>query len=187
MNDLELIHQLKQGNETAFKELVELYKNKIFYTVLNILQDTLEAEDTTQETFIQVYQSVHSFKQESSLNTWIYKIAVRKALEKLRKKKVKQKLVEILTLKKAGANNASSSIFYHPGIALEHKEKSAILFKAIHSLSTNQHIAFTLIKVEGVSYKQASEYMQLSIKAIESLVNRAKMNLQKKLEHYYKQ
>ena len=68
LNEQELIQQLKQGNEPAFRWLVENYRNRVFHTVLNILQDTKEAEDAAQETFIQVFESVGAFKEESSLN-----------------------------------------------------------------------------------------------------------------------
>ncbi|MEO6613763.1 MAG: sigma-70 family RNA polymerase sigma factor [Chitinophagaceae bacterium] len=85
MNEQELIQQLRQGDEPAFRWLVENYRNRVFHTVLNILQDTKEAEDAAQDTFIQVFESVSRFKEESSLSTWIYRIAVRKALDKLRR------------------------------------------------------------------------------------------------------
>ena len=86
MNEQELIQQLRQRDESAFRQLVESYRNKVYNTVLNILQDTSEAEDSAQEVFIQVYESISSFKEESSLSTWIYRIAVRKALDKLRRR-----------------------------------------------------------------------------------------------------
>jgi RNA polymerase sigma factor (sigma-70 family) len=69
----------------------------------------------------------------------------------------------------------------HPGIKLEDKEAAAMLYKAIDSLNPNQRVAFTLIKLDEISYAEASEMMDLSIKAIESLVSRAKENIKKKL------
>jgi RNA polymerase sigma-70 factor (ECF subfamily) len=69
----------------------------------------------------------------------------------------------------------------HPGIKLEDKETAAMLYKAIDSLNPNQRVAFTLIKLDEISYAEASEMMDLSIKAIESLVSRAKENIKKKL------
>lgn len=75
--------------------------------------------------------------------------------------------------------------FHHPGIISENKEKAAVLFKAIESLPEKQRIAFTLIKVQGMNYEEACEIMQQNIKAVESLITRAKTNLQKTLESYY--
>ena len=160
-----MIIQLVQKDEAAFKWLVEAYRNKVYNTVLNILQDEAEADDSAQEVFIQVYESISSFKQESSLSTWIYRIAVRKALDKLRKRKTRKQLNKFLPWwmpeeKKSGRN------FYHPGVTLENKQKAAVLFKAIDSLPEKQKLAITLIKVQGMNYEEASTIMDQSIKAI---------------------
>ncbi len=186
MNEQELIQQLRQKNEPAFRWLVENYRNRVFHTVLNILQDTKEAEDAAQETFIQVFESIRSFKEESSLSTWIFRIAVRKALDKLRRRKTRQRLHQILPWWMPDEKKSTDASFHHPGIAVENKEKAAILFKAIESLPEKQKLAFTLIKVQGMNYEEACELMQQNIKAVESLITRAKQNLQKLLEDYYK-
>ena len=93
MNEKELISCLKLGEELAFKLLVEKYQDRVYNSILNILQNADEAEDAAQETFIQVYESINGFKEESSLATWIYRIAIRKALEKIRKQKNRQRLL----------------------------------------------------------------------------------------------
>jgi RNA polymerase sigma factor (sigma-70 family) len=186
LNEQELIQQLRQKNEQAFRWLVENYRNRVFHTVLNILQDTKEAEDAAQETFIQVFESVRSFKEESSLSTWVYRIAVRKALDKIRRKKTRQKLRRVLPWWMPEEKKSTEASFHHPGIAAENKEKAAVLFKAIEALPEKQKLAFTLIKVQGMNYEEACELMQQNIKAVESLITRAKLNLQKQLEHYYK-
>ncbi len=185
MSEQELIQQLRQGNEPAFRWLVENYRNRVFHTVLNILQDTKEAEDAAQETFIQVFESIGSFKEESSLSTWIYRIATRKALDKIRRRKTRQKLHKFLPWWMPEEKKSTDESFHHPGIATENKEKAAVLFKAIESLPEKQKLAFTLIKVQGMNYEEACEVMQQNIKAVESLISRAKVNLQKQLEEYY--
>src|SRR5258705_6258462 len=186
LNEQELIEQLRQGDEPAFRWLVENYRNRVFHTALNILQDTKEAEDAAQETFIQVFESIRSFKEESSLSTWIYRIAVRKALDKIRRKKTRQRLHQILPWWMPDEKKSTDISFQHPRIVAENKEKAAVLFKAIESLPEKQKLAFTLIKVQGMNYEEACEIMQQNIKAVESLISRAKMNLQKQLEDYYK-
>lgn len=146
-----------------------------------MVQDVDEAQDTAQDVFIQVFESVKEFRGESSLSTWIYRIAVRKALDKIRKRERKQGLFQWIT----GGKEDQDIHFNHPGILLENKERAALLFKAIRSLPEKQRIAFTLIKVQKMSYQEAEEILQQNIKGIESLVSRAKQNLQKKLQHYY--
>lgn len=186
MNEQELIQQLRQGNEPAFRWLVETYRNRVYSTVLNILQDDKEAEDTTQDTFIQVFKSVNSFKEKAALSTWIYSIAVRKALDKIRRRKTRQKLQQLLPWWMPAEINSYNESFHHPGILAENKEKAAVLFKAIQSLPEKQQLAFTLIKVQGMNYEDACSILQQNVKAVESLVSRAKVNLQKQLEGYYK-
>ncbi|MGB3152996.1 MAG: RNA polymerase sigma factor [Chitinophagaceae bacterium] len=186
LNEQELIQELRQGNEPAFRWLVDNYRNRVFHTVLNILQDNSEAEDAAQETFIQVFESVGKFKEESSLSTWIYRIAVRKALDKIRRRKTRQKLHTILPWWMPEEKKSSEESFQHPGVVAENKEKAAVLFKAIESLPEKQKLAFTLIKVQGMKYEEACEIMQQNSKAVESLITRAKVNLQKQLEAYYK-
>jgi len=185
LNEQELILQLRQGNEPAFRWLVNHYRNRVFHTLLNIVQDTRETEDAAQEVFIQVYESIHSFKEESSLSTWIYRIAVRKGLDKLRRRKSRQRLRQVLPWWMPEEKRSAEDHFYHPGIVVENKEKASVLFKAIDSLPEKQKVAFTLIKVQGMSYEEACAVMEQNIKAVESLVTRAKGNLQKKLESYY--
>lgn len=186
MNEQELIQKLRQGSEPAFRWLVDNYRNRVYHTVLNILQDSKEAEDAAQETFIQVFESVETFKEESSLSTWIYRIGVRKALDKIRRRKTRQRLHRVLPWWMPEEKRSNDDMFHHPGIVTENKEKAAILFKAIESLPEKQRLAFTLIKVQGMNYEEACGIMQQNIKAVESLITRAKLNLQKILEDYYK-
>ena len=186
MNENELINGLRQKDEDSFRWLVENYRNRVFGTILNIVQDKIDAEDGAQEVFIQVYESIQGFKEESSLSTWIYRIAVRKALDKLRRRKTRQRLNQWLPGIVTDEKKETAEEFHHPGIALENKEKASVIFKAINSLPEKQKIAFTLIKVQGMSYDEAGMILQQSIKAMESLISRAKVNLQKQLEYYYK-
>ena len=181
----ELIANLKLGNANAFKVLVENYQDRVYYSVLNILHNAAEAEDTAQETFIQVYESINGFKEDSSLATWIYRIAIRKALEKIRKQKNRKRLHAIVPWWMPSEEKSVDAACLNPGISNENKEKATLLFKAISELPHNQRVAFTLIRVQGMKHEEVSEIMQLSIKAIESLLSRAKDNLKNKLKNYY--
>ena len=185
MIEKELISSLKLGEELAFKLLVENYQDRVYYSVLNILHNAEEAEDTTQETFIQVFESIKGFKEESSLATWIYRIAVRKALEKIRKQKNRKRINAIVPWWMPSEEKSVDAAYLNPGISNENKEKASIIFKAISQLPNNQRIAFTLIRVQGMKHEEVSEIMQLGIKAIESLLSRARENLKSKLNFYY--
>jgi RNA polymerase sigma-70 factor (ECF subfamily) len=186
LNEKDLINRLRQKDEESFRWLVEHYRNRVFSSILNIVQNKVDAEDAAQEVFIQIYESISEFKEESSLSTWIYKIAVRKAIDKLRRRKTRQRLNQFFPGLLHDEGKETHSEFHHPGIALENKEKASALFKAISSLPEKQRLAFTLIKVHGMSYDEAGLILQQSIKAMESLISRAKVNLQKRLEKFYR-
>jgi RNA polymerase sigma-70 factor (ECF subfamily) len=181
-----LIEKLRQGDEAAFREIVETWKNLVYNTALGILQNAEDSEDVTQEVFVQVFESIKTFKAESKLSTWLYRITVSKALDHLRRKKRKKRFAYIQSLFGAGGETViETPDFNHPGIALDNKERAAILFKAIDQLPENQKIAFTLHKVEGLSYQEISDVMKTSVSSVESLMHRAKNNLKKLLHDHY--
>ncbi len=186
LNEQDLIHQLKQGSEPAFAFLVNSYKNRLYSAVLNILQDKDDTEDALQETFIQVHESIAMFREDSTLSTWIYRIAVRKALEKLRRRKTRQRIQSIVPWWMPKEKSPDANLHLNEGIEIEQKEQAQALFKAINLLPAKQKIAFTLIQVQGMKYEEACDVMQMGVKAIESLNSRAKENLRKKLVAYYK-
>lgn len=178
-----LVERLKQGDQTAFKYIVDTYQNMVYNTCLSIVKSEEDAEDLAQEVFVQVYQSVHSFKGESKFSTWLYRIATTKSLDHERKKKRKKRFGFVKSIFGEDAQvEINPPDFNHPGVVLDKKERAAILFKAVDKLPDNQRVAFVLSKVEGRSYQEISEIMGTTISAIESLLHRAKNNLRKILE-----
>lgn len=188
MDERLLIERLKKKDNSAFKEIVEAKHVMVYNTVLGILQNIEDAEDVAQDVFVQAYESIDGFKQESKLSTWLYRIAISKAMDHLRHKKRKKRFAFIESL--FGKNDElvnDPPDFFHPGIVLENKQNAAVLFKAIKTLPENQHTAFILNKIEGLSYGEISDVMKLSVSAIDSLLQRAKTNLRKSLTKYYEQ
>jgi len=170
-----------------FGELYEKHNNMVYNLCLKYLQNIEDAEDVTQEVFISIHKSLHQFKGESKLSTWIYRIAVTKSLEFIRMKNRKKRFAFFQTIfaNENGEIKIEASHFHHPGVALENKERAAIIFKAIDKLPENQKTAFILSKLEELSYAEISEIMKVSLSSVESLLFRAKQNLQKLLGDYY--
>ncbi len=188
MNELELIQQLRAGDELAFKSLVENYQDLVYNTALGVVQNSEDAEDVAQEVFIQVFRSIDQFKGDARLSTWIYRITTTKALDHIRSRKRKKRFAFITSL--FGANDElihEPVDFQHPGVTLDRKEQAALLFRMIEQLPDNQKVAFTLHKTEELSYQEIADVMQLSVSAVESLLFRARQNLRKLLEKYYAQ
>jgi len=180
------VSQLKQGDEAAFRFIVDTWQNMVYNTALGIVQSAEDAEDIAQDVFVQVYQSISSFKGDSKFSTWLYRIAITKSLDHERRKKRKKRFAFVKSL----FGEESQVVvhppdFHHPGVVLDKKEDATALFKAIAVLPENQRIAFTLHKVEGLSYQEVSEIMKTTVSSVESLMHRAKGNLKKELENYF--
>lgn len=187
MNQPELIVQLQQGDETAFKKLVDEWQHMVYNTALSIVQNEEDADDITQEVFIQVFRSVGSFKGDSKFSTWLYRITVSKALDHEKKMKRQKRFGFVQQLFGVSAvEQKQVTEFNHPGVQLEKKEKANELFSALKLIPDNQRIAFTLHNLEGQSYREIAEIMNTSLFAVESLIGRAKTNLKKELSKYYK-
>ena len=159
----------------------------MFNTAIGFLQHAEEAEDITQEIFIDVFQSIKNFKEQSSLSTWLYRITVNRCLDVIRSRKRHKRFGFLTSLfhEESGEVLHEVSHFDHPGIVLEKKEKARYLFKAIESLPENQKTAFILSQTEEIPQKEIADIMHCSVKAVESLIQRAKANLRKELEKMY--
>lgn len=187
LDELNCINRIKNGDTQAFRELVEHFRDRVFNTSLGLLQNCEDAEDVSQEVFLEIYQSLRQFRGASKLSTWIYRIVLRKSLEHIRSAKRKKRagLMADLFGKENHLPVTNSSPFYHPGVKLENKERAAVLFEAISRLPDNQRMAFTMHKLESLNYSEIAEIMKISLSSVESLMFRAKHNLQKLLAVYY--
>ena len=188
MDEQLLIQQLQDGVQSSYTQLVAAYQQLVYNTVLGIIQSKEDAEDVAQEVFIQVFQSINEFKGASKLSTWLYRIAITKSLDWQRHKSRKKRFAIIERL--FGSDDIVKHdlpVFYHPGVVMENKEKAALLFKAMAKLPENQKVAFTLNKVEGLSYLEIATVMQVTPASVEALLHRAKQNLRKELSNFYSQ
>ena len=189
MEENQFIKALREGEREAYARLLDEYQQKVFNTCISFVPNREDAEDIAQEVFVEVFNSIHKFRGNSRLSTWIYRISVNKSLEFIRKKNTKKRFGYLQSIF-AGEIPLDKSKYFtefnHPGIQLERKEKSEILFGAINMLPEGQRVVFTLHKVDGLSYKEISEITEKSISSVESLMFRAKKNLQQLLHNYYK-
>jgi RNA polymerase sigma-70 factor (ECF subfamily) len=187
LNDRELIEAILGGDEAAFKTLYTMYTNMVYNTALSILQQQTEAEDITQDVFIEIHKSIGKFRHDSSLKTWIYRITITKCYDYLKRQKTKKRFAQLTSL-----FNSENKLIYdkphfdHPGVTLENKENASVLFLAIRKLPIKQQTAFTLSKIEHLSYKEIAEIMNTTLSSVESLLFRATRNLRVTLSEYYK-
>ena len=188
MSETEIIEKLKQGNELAFKQLVENYRDMVVNTCFGLLHNSEDAEDVAQDVFIEVFRSVENFRADSKISTWLYRIAVNRSLNFIRdnkKRKWFQSFDDVVESKKEMLNQLNHQSAGDPESELENSQRAILLHEAIDSLPESQRVAFTLNKYEDLAYKEISDVMNLSVSSVESLIHRAKKNLQKKLLKCY--
>lgn len=181
--DKDLLLLLNKGDRKAFEQLVHMHSNMVYSICFNLIQNKKDAEDLTQEVFTTIYTSISSFKQNSKLSTWIYRIAVNKSHDYLRMINRKKRI----PLFKAKPIESVFNLETHsssPIELLEEKEFYDYVFSAINNLPQNQRIAFTLSKMEGFSYNEISDQMNLSLSAVESLIFRARKKIIEELNKY---
>lgn len=174
-----------KSNQSDFIAIYNQYKVLVYNVALHYLQNVEDAEEITQDVFVQVHNSLDSFKENSSLKTWIYRITINKSLDFIKHKNSVKRF--FIFGKKSENESELNNIltFEHPGIALENKENAAILFNVINELTENQKTAFILSKLDGLSNPEISEIMNVSISSVESLVFRAKTALKEKLNNKF--
>jgi len=176
-----LILLLKKGDHAAFRKLVLEHSSMVYNICFNILHNQKDAEDITQEVFITIYTSISSFENKCKLSTWIYRIAVNKCNDYIRKINRKKRF----SIFKAKPLNMVSNLEtedLNPAELLEAEEFQSYVGSILQKIPDKQRIAFTLSKMDGFSYKEISEQMNMSLSAVESLIFRARKKIIEEIE-----
>lgn len=176
-NDSHLVERLKKSDNIAFAEVVALYKRQVLNICYRFVLNRDDAEDVSQEVFIEVYNSIRNFKEDSKLSTWIYRIAVSKSLDELKRRSRKKRISSLG--KTLGIEKFTQLLAGHerPDKEMEDKEGFELLLKALDRLHESQRIALTLSKIDGYSNKEIADIMQTSLTAVDSLIYRGRQNL----------
>jgi RNA polymerase sigma-70 factor, ECF subfamily len=171
-------------NELHFETIYNEHKNTVFNICLHYVLNAEDAQDITQETFVKVYQKYDLYNAEvASLKTWICRITINNCLDFLKAKKSKKRFGFLSALFHTDSNEPIKDAIdiNHPGIETEDKEALQNLLQIIYTLPGNQKTAIILTKIEDRPQKEVAEIMSISLKALESLLQRAKQTIQKKL------
>lgn len=164
---------LKLGDAREFKKLFELHAPRVLNTALYVLGNLQDAEDVTQEVFKSVYLGLPGFKEEASVNTWMYRITLNKCNEFLRAKNRKKRKGILLSLFDSPPIVTTET----PELMLILKEAEWRLWQRIQALPEKQRIAMTLFAMDDLSYQEIAGIMNVSVSAIESLLFRARTKL----------
>lgn len=189
-DDLALVQAAQSNDYGAFEELVARYSGRVFRLALNIASDEGEAEEITQEAFLNIFRSLSDFREESSLSTWIYRIATNTALMRLRSKR--RKPLELIEEQRAEGDEGSATGLWplghwsrSPDDQLLSQELSEKLGEAIAELPGNQQVVLLLRDVEGLSNVEVAESLGVSVATVKARLHRSRLYVRDKLERYF--
>ena len=187
--DFELLAKFKKGDQQAFELLVRKYKTTVFNTIYSVMGNAQEADDIAQEVFLKVYTKAGSFKGESSFSTWLYRITVNRCIDELRRRKNKiiSYETEFNQEEKLKLKDVLASRENDITEKLRQKELQDIIQKAMDSLPEKYRIILTLKEIEGLSYKEISQIMKISLAKVKIWLFRARQKLKGKLAFLYSQ
>jgi RNA polymerase sigma-70 factor (ECF subfamily) len=173
-NETELVTRAQSGDRNAFSELVRTHAQGVLNVVYRMCGDMQVAEDATQETFIQAWLRLQSYRPQASLRNWLYRIAVNTAIDMLRKeKRILPGTVEDLNLTDSGPG---------PETLVANSERTDIVQKAVLALPDASRAVLVLREFEGLSYQEIAEALDIPVGTVMSRLNYARKLLREKLE-----
>lgn len=184
MDEHELINKIKSGDREAFNELVALYQTRVIHLAYGTLSDYEDACDAAQEVFIKIYRSSGSFRSDSAVSTWIYRITKNVCFDFLRRKKGKDKVVSLDDDREDAPKNEIRDYSNSPEEISEKNETRRIVLNAISELDENCRLVITMFDLEGMSYEEISAALQIPVGTVKSRLNRARVKLKNILSEY---
>jgi RNA polymerase sigma-70 factor (ECF subfamily) len=189
--DTALLHGLRTGAEAAYESLIQHFEQPIFNIVSRLLDDPADAADVVQEVFLKVFRNVVSFRGESSIKTWIYRIAVNEArnqrrwFSRHRRQEVNLEAGEPGDAYQAGHQKSYQSFLPDPGrspfeLTLD-RETQALIEAALAEVNPKFRAALVLREIEGLSYEEIGEILEISLGTVKSRILRGRDALKKHL------
>ena len=179
--EAELIKRCKNGDREAFNELFAQYESRVINIAYGMLSDRDDAYDAAQEVFIKVYKNISSFKENSSLSTWIYRITSNMCNDFLRKRMRSATTISIHAESDDDRGIELCDQSPLPEEYAEHNETQRAVRQAISELSPEYREIITLYDVEDMSYENIAEVLNCPVGTVKSRLNRARNALKKKL------
>jgi RNA polymerase sigma-70 factor, ECF subfamily len=184
--DIDLLHRAKQGDFAAFQQLISQLQPRVYGLAFRIVQQDQDAEDVTQQTFLSLIEHIADFREESSLSTWVLRIATNHALKVLRKKRT----VPMISITDMTSDDSYSDIPHPEFIApwsqtadqiMQQAEVQAELEKALMELDDKYRLVFVLRDVEGLSVRETAQALELTESTVKVRLLRARLALRERL------
>ncbi len=185
----ELVKRAQNGDRQAFQEIVETYQRKVYGICIGMLKDPDDSKDVSQEVFIKVYRYLEKFNHESSFYTWLYRITVNKCIDFIRKQKRKREVDyddEILRDGDVQGDDEllPSRLGVHPDKVYGRKELREKMLEALGTLSEKHRTILILREVEGLSYEEMADVLEVSKGTIMSRLYHARRYFQDAVQEY---
>jgi RNA polymerase sigma-70 factor, ECF subfamily len=186
--DVRLMLRVRNDEPAAFEELVEHYQRRLVAVMHHLVGNAEEAEDLAQEVFLRVYRARKKYHPQAKFSTWLFTIANNLALNSLRSRQRKPAVP--LNLHESGplgprpAEQLVQDRGGQPAQRVQQQELAAVVQRALETLNERQRMAVVLNKFEDLSYEEIAQVMNLTTKAVKSLLSRARANLREALQGY---
>lgn len=182
--DNRLLTEFKSGNRAAFGELVRKYQDRICNLCRHMLADPDEADDAAQDTFVKAFQGLKGFSPNSTFYTWLYRIAVNTCLDYQRKFSLR---TLFFPPGKEEHLNIIPSAAPSPEAACADRQSMHALGVALHRLSKKLRTVIVLKELEGLSYEEIAEVLDVSVGTVKSRISRAREELKKYMQKFTEQ
>lgn len=171
MNERELIARLKKRDEAAFEELIRQYEKKVYTLCFRMCGNSEDAEEAAQDAFLALWRGIDRFRQESSLSTWIYRLATNACIDTLRRRK-KQSGSVSLDDEELFVDAVDTSP--QPQETVEHRETQKLLQEGLSALPEEYRKVLILREIEGLSYTEIAESASIELGTVKSRISRGR-------------
>ena len=187
ISDVTLIEQFRKGCEASFEELVQRYESKAYNLALRLTRNVEDAEEVLQDVFITIYRKIDGFEGKAKFSSWLYRITVNAAFMKLRKRRQDQSvsLSDLIPQLNTREIFQPVSCGFRSDFRATNGEIREALEHAIDKLPDDYRAVFILRDVDGLSNKEVSDILGLTIPAVKSRLHRSRMMLRKRLNRFY--
>jgi len=175
LNEAEAINKAQKGDAEAFQALYDRHRRRVYSLCLRMTANTAEAEDLTQEAFLQLFRKIGTFRGESAFSTWLHRLSVNVVLMHLRKKSLPAVSLEETT--QGGEDDSPKKDFGAEDLALAGSIDRLQLQKAVEDLPPGYRTIFVLHDVEGYEHNEIAELVGCSIGNSKSQLHKARMKL----------
>lgn len=186
--DVELVEEFRNGDQSSFEELIQRYAAKAFSLASRLTKNEEDAEEVLQDVFITVYRKISGFEGKSSFSSWLYRITVNASFMKLRKRKQDRSVaIEDLPPQMQKALGVPRNLQQEADSVTMRHQVTTVLEDAINKLPDDYRPVFILRDVDGLTSREVSKILDLTVPAVKSRLHRSRMMLRRRLSRFFRE